>query len=220
MNLLQTFSLTNATAVKKIASHFAKNDNWHNVDIKTSNLGYGWIHYALIRNLQPEHVLCIGSRYGFIPAICALACKDNQKGSVDFVDAGYNLYNPKDKNHWGGVGYWHTREGKAAFNKFNLEKYIRLFVTTTTRYKKEFPNKTWSYIYIDGDHSYAGVKRDFSYFWPSLTNGGYVLLHDIYTKDLGGLNYGVKRFWNLLRKSKKYNCFEIPGDIGLGIIQK
>ena len=53
-------------------------------------LGFGSLHYALIRNLRPRRVLVIGSRYGFVPAIAGLALRANGGGTVDFVDANYD----------------------------------------------------------------------------------------------------------------------------------
>jgi methyltransferase family protein len=83
-------SLISIKTAKKLIRIYARKDNWHELDYKSGNLGYGWIHYGLIRALKPDRVLVIGSRYGFIPAICALACKDNRKGMVEFVDVGYD----------------------------------------------------------------------------------------------------------------------------------
>ncbi len=54
-------------------------DDGHNVNYTQYFLGFGLIHYAFIRNLQPNNILCIGSRKGYIPATIALACKDNRK---------------------------------------------------------------------------------------------------------------------------------------------
>ena len=33
-------------------------------------------------------------------------------------------------------------------------------------------------LYIDGDHSYEGVKKDIEIYTPSVRVGGYVLFHD------------------------------------------
>ncbi len=223
MNIQDALSSTaviNQKAVGHFVDIYAKKDNWHQIDKASGNLGYGWIHYSLIRILRPDRVLCIGSRYGYIPAICALACRDNKKGHVDFVDANYNQYKPEQKNHWGGVGYWTTPEGKQSFERFRLNKHISVHIMTSGKYKTSVPQKTWGYIHIDGDHSYRGIKKDFQLFWPSVRKNGYLVLHDIFTKDLGGLDYGVKKFWQELRHSKKYNCIEIPGMLGIGIIQR
>lgn len=218
------------TSVKKIQDFidtYAKTDNWHEIEYKSGNLGYGWIHYALIRILRPNRVLCIGSRYGYIPAICTMACKDNKKGIVDFVDAGYDQADPhhniklgaKQSVHWGGVGFWKKIDVTKHFGQFGLTPYISFFLTTSNLFAASHPSRRWQYIYLDGDHSYDGVQNDFKLFFPKLLPGGCIALHDIYTTRLGGLPYGVNRFWNEMKNTKRYNCLEIPGACGVGIIQ-
>lgn len=36
----------------------------------------------------------------------------------------------------------------------------------------------FDYLFIDGDHQYDAVKRDFEEWYPKLSHGGYVLIHD------------------------------------------
>jgi len=221
--MLQLFSkdIFSKRAVSKLIKCFAKENNWHELELESGDLGYGWIHYALIRILKPKKVLCIGSKYGFVPAICALACKDNGVGRVSFVDAGYSQNDSNDKNrHWGGVGFWKKTDIGKYFGRFGLEKYIEFYLMTTAEFRIKHARKKWGYIHIDGDHSYCGVRNDFDFFWPLLRKGGMVAIHDIFTKNLGSLRYGVRKFWNGLKKSKKYNMFELKGLCGLGIIQK
>jgi len=203
--------------VRDFISFYAGDDNWHNIDVKSGSLGYGWLHYAYIRNLKPERVLCIGSRQGFVPAVCALACKDNEKGVVDFVDASYNQ-NENDTHHWGGIGLWEKIDPDEYFGKFGLADYINLHVMKSSEFEKEFSTLMWQYIHVDGDHSYEGVKNDFKLFWPKLNKGGMMCFHDIFTKDLGGLDYGVSRFWDTIKN--KYQVMEFLGNCGLGVIQK
>lgn len=205
--------------INKFINHFARDDNWHEIDKKTGNLGYGWVHYGLIRNLRPKRVLVVGSRYGFIPAICALACKDNKKGIVDFVDAGYDFRNPKHKTHWGGVGFWKDIDPKQHFGKFGLDNYISLYVMTSKEFTKKYPKRKWDYINLDGDHSYGGVKFDFEAFWPGLKSNGFMSLHDIHSKSHGDLKYGVYRCWRELKKLYP-STIEFGGRFGLGLIQK
>jgi len=45
-----------------------------------------------------------------------------------------------------------------------------------------------SMVYIDGDHTYSGVKADISYWWPKLCSGGIMAFHDY----MNG-SYGVQR---------------------------
>ncbi len=211
----------NNIGVKRIIKLYAKGDIWHNQDKKTGNLGYGWIHYGLIRNFKPKKVLCIGSRYGFVPAVCAVGCRDNKFGKVDFVDAGMDMndFNKVAGNHWGGVGFWKKCNSKKYFGKFGLQDYLDLYVMTTAEFAKKYPKRKYDYIHVDGDHSYNGVKLDFDLFWPKLNKGGFIAFHDIASPDKDGNIYGTRDFWAELKKKYKVT-FEFNKDPGLGVIQK
>ena len=118
-------NLVSKRAGKKLINLFARDDNWHKLNRNKGDIGYGWLHYSLIRIIKPKRVLCIGSRYGFIPAVCALACRDNGFGMVDFVDAGYAMEDhPDPMEHWGGVGWWKKCDPNKYFGKFGLEKSL------------------------------------------------------------------------------------------------
>ncbi|MFA5894615.1 MAG: class I SAM-dependent methyltransferase [Candidatus Shapirobacteria bacterium] len=199
---------------------FAKGDNWHKMDLQTGNLGYGWIHYGLIRTIRAKRVLCIGSRYGYIPAVCAMACRDNREGVVDFVDAGFDMDDFSGPGqHWGGVGFWKKCNPKNYFGKFGLQKNIVLSVMTSAQFAKAHQKRQFDYIYLDGDHSYEGVKADFELFWPRLKKGGFMALHDIGSPDKDGNVYGTRKFW--LELAKKYKVtMQFLEDPGIGIVQK
>lgn len=214
---LSNLAVTNQKASQKFFQKFGDEYNWHNTD-QAGNLGYGWLHYALIRSTKPKHILCIGSLKGFIPAICAHACKDNQFGQVDFVDPGLDE-NKNDPHNWGGRGLWKKIDPYKYFKPFGLAKHIKLHQQTSQEFAKHYSKKTWDYVYVDGDHSYQGVKSDFSLFWPKLNSAGYLILHDIYS-DHDNLPYGVHKLWQEIKKSKKYQTIELPGVCGLGIVQK
>ena len=210
------FSLFNKYAANRLISYYGGNSG-HSVDHKTGNLGYGYLHYSFIRNLKPKKILCIGSGYGFIPAICALACKDNGFGQVDFVDAGYDQKHPKS---WSGIGLWRKINPQRHFALLGLNKWINTFVITSEEFAKKYPKNNYAYIYIDGDHSYRGVKKDFQLFWPKLEKHGLMVFHDVVVKNWKGLkNFGVWKLWQELKLNSKI-IFPNPPESGLGIIQK
>jgi hypothetical protein len=216
---VDAIDITNTNNIRKFISIFAKDDNWHNTEPKSGNLGYGFIHYSLIRNAKPKNILIIGSKYGFIPGICALACKDNIQGKVDFIDASYNISVDSGEKSWGGVGHWKTKIGKNSFSIYGLKKFISIHITTSRDFAHSHQNKKWDYIYADGDHSYEGAFYDFHTFYPKLKENGYFLIHDINSIGDDGAIYGVNTFWHKHIKNRYHNI-EIPGKFGLGIIQK
>jgi hypothetical protein len=188
----------------------------HKINMSTGNLGFGFLHYAFINLIRPERILCIGSQYGFIPAMFALACKDNKWGHVDFVDAGKEENEP---GSWGGVGFWKKNKAKDYFSVLDLSSRITVYLTTTKQFARKSKGRKWEYIYIDGDHSYNGIKTDYNLFWPRLTNGGMMGFHDISLRGLyHGQEYGVSKFWKELKQSYKF-YFNF-GESSLGFIQK
>ena len=58
-------------------------------------------------------------------------------------------------------------------------------------------NASIDLLFIDGDHSYAGVRRDFEMYAPLVTpRGGLVAFHDIVPTDWDGCE--VHRYWREL----------------------
>lgn len=193
----------------------------HNFEEDGIGLGYGLIHYALITNLRPKKVLCIGSTKGFIPAVCALSCKENKKGHVDFVDAGYDKSHPK---HWGGIGFWKKVSPKKHFSFSDLSSWITTYVMTSEQFARLGIKRKWQYIYIDADHSYEGVKKDYKLYWPRLDKKGFMVFHDVLLKKHPEhKNFGVWRFWKELDEKNKITIPYTHSKVlpsGLGILQK
>lgn len=103
--------------------------------------------------------------------------------------------------------------------------------TVIRRVRKWLNNKSIDVLFIDGDHSYNGVKKDFENYSPMVRKGGLVILHDIvedfmtrYGTPTGSYTGGVPKFWREL-KDKGYEMHEVIEDpnqdgFGIGIIIK
>ncbi len=77
------------------------------------------------------------------------------------------------------------------------------------------------FLFIDGDHTYEGVKQDFSMYAPLVRPGGIIALHDIVAHPIE-LHCEVDRFWNELRTNRDYQEFindPAQGSCGIGIIR-
>lgn len=188
----------------------------HAADEKSYSLGLGYIHYGLIRILKPKNILCIGSYRGYIPLVCALACNDNNFGSVDFVDAGSDF---GKKYKLFGDGFWKRVNTTKYFEKMVSAKRIKIYVMKSEMFAHKYPARKYGYIYVDGDHSYKGVKSDYRLFWRRLLNGGFMTFHDILGSRLGKKEIEVSKLWEEIPNKHKINI-DYPLRSGLGILQK
>lgn len=74
-------------------------------------------------------------------------------------------------------------------------------------------------LFIDGDHTYEGVKRDFEMYSPMVQAGGLVVFHDIV--EIPGPEFGVHRFWNEVKSGYQHQeIIENPkqGWGGIGVL--
>lgn len=232
--LYPTYKKSEKIIFEKIIKHYGADYKWddeksQNIDKKTTNHGYGLLHYSIVRSQKPKNILCVGSMYGYIPYMLAKACEDNVLGYVDFVDAGYNIENAQNKEtHYFGQGFWKKETIKQHFSYLLNFNFIKTHIMTTKVFAKKYPQKTYDYVYLDGDHSYKGAKTDLKLFWPKLKKNGFIVFHDIHLQESFlkkearnyGLEFGYQKIWKELIKTKKYK-FEMSNQYsGLGFIQK
>lgn len=75
-------------------------------------------------------------------------------------------------------------------------------------------------LFIDGDHSYEGVKRDFEDYSKFVSNHGLVAFHDIKVQGIQSDGvYGVNEFWNDVKKVYPYQEFCYNNGPGIGVIE-
>ena len=77
-------------------------------------------------------------------------------------------------------------------------------------------------LFIDGDHSYAGVKRDFEFYSNLVRPGGLICFHDIVPNNDNPL-IGVDVFWREVKQDRQSQEFIDPaalGQFGIGIIRR
>jgi cephalosporin hydroxylase len=101
-------------------------------------------------------------------------------------------------------------------------------IETLRKIEEILKGRKVDFLFIDGDHSYEGVKRDFEMYSPLVRKGGIIAFHDIipdyYTR------YGIKtstwagevyKFWNEIKE--KYEHLEMVKDreqngFGIGVL--
>lgn len=69
--------------------------------------------------------------------------------------------------------------------------------STLARVKQELSGQPLDLLFIDGDHSYEGVREDYRMYAPLLRAGGWIAFHDIVPESADSDTYvgGVPRFF-------------------------
>jgi predicted O-methyltransferase YrrM len=75
------------------------------------------------------------------------------------------------------------------------------------------------FLFIDGDHTYEGVRQDWEMYSPLVRPGGLVVFHDV------AGNYDttqVKRFWDSVKTGYRYREYMVHprGQYGIGVLFK
>ena len=190
------------------------------------NLGFGFVYYGLVRALRPEHVLVIGSGYGFSVVCLALGLKDNRRGRLSFVDPSYSLLGNGPANTIGGVNFWRDPvQVRSHFARFGVEDIVTHYKHTSedffARYA-EFGLPTIDMAFIDGNHSYAHVQHDVAASLRHSRKNAYFFLHDtnIYIREF--LRHaGVKR-WLRSKANRHKAAFEyvdFPFASGVAVVR-
>jgi predicted O-methyltransferase YrrM len=95
---------------------------------------------------------------------------------------------------------------------------------TIARVRSVFPDGL-DLLFIDGDHSYDGIRQDFERYAPLVRPNGVVVFHDIVDDNItrfgiatGSRADGVPRFWRELRSTYvSQECVAVEGQDGFGI---
>jgi len=91
---------------------------------------------------------------------------------------------------------------------------------TLEKVEKILKDRKVELLFIDGDHSYEGIKKDFKMYSPLVKSGALVCFHDIVPGDPKKVG-GVPEFWKEIRE--RYETQEIvenwnQAGYGIGII--
>ncbi|MDE1865673.1 MAG: class I SAM-dependent methyltransferase [Candidatus Micrarchaeota archaeon] len=119
---------------------------------------------------------------------------------------------------YSSLNAWCMRYRNRLYRRFALKgQRIHLLTAdshksgTVDEVKTALHGQKLDFLFIDGDHSYEGVRRDFEMYSPLVGKGGIIGLHDITNNDTVG------RYWQELKKGYKHKEIEHTKGPGLGI---
>lgn len=168
--------------------------------------------------LNPSKIIEIGSLYGWTLQHFIHYGQDNS--TVVAIDLPVrNFVGPYD---------WRVekqeRNYKEEWPKWAKAKKCKLYLIpdssqkpqTVQKTKDIFKEERVDFLFIDGDHTYQGVKMDFELYSPLVKKGGIVAFHDIGKNEEGG----VYNLWQELKQNYKHKEFlyEANNEKGIGAI--
>ena len=171
---------------------------------------------ALIQKNKPRVVVEIGTANGgTLSAWCAVA---DPQATIISLDLPGGI-------HGGGYAYWRTliyRQFAQPGQKLRLLRADSHQPTSLAELKKILPPAGVDFLFIDGDHTYEGVKADFEMYSPLVRKGGLIAFHDICLHP-PAMHCHVDKFWAELRQKYQSSSelVENPkhGGFGIGLIE-
>ena len=146
------------------------------------SLGDGILVYSIIQMMRCKICVCIGSGGGFIPRIMTQARIDLHKQKIFEGNSDYN---------WGDIGTTYIVDACNGIGGptdvdnedsfFRKNFWPRLIKSTSFDAYYDFfvrQDIKIDLLFIDGDHSYEAVKKDFDLYSQILTDKGIIIIHD------------------------------------------
>ena len=175
-----------------------------------------WLLYGLARSLKPKVCVEIGSARGKSACAVGLALRRNGGGKLFAID-------PHRTTNWNDTN---SVDSFAVITE-NLRKAGVTEQVEIVRQTSDTAAKGWDknidLIFIDGDHSYEGVKADWDLFLPHLNEFGVVVFHDTLwdlrpNPKTARTDMGVPRFVDELRAAG-YPVITIDQNFGVSLVQ-
>lgn len=157
--------------------------------------------YEIVYESKADSILEIGVQYGVSTKAMLLALHTSNKGKLTSIDIKNRV--PEFDLYKDVTDRWKFVKGDSSLDE------------TFDQVKDEAP---FDILFIDGLHTYEGVKRDYELYEPLVKPGGLILIHDVLNRRVE-----VKDFWPEITYPKSvlpYGEAHLHVVPGMGIINK
>ncbi len=169
--------------------------------------------------LKPSKFIEIGSLYGWTLQHFIHYGEDNSTAlSIDlpvraFVGPHDWRVEKQESNYKNVWPLW----AKAKKCKLHLIPDSSQKPETLENAKQIFDNQQIDFLFIDGNHTYHGVKMDYEMYGPLVRPGGIIAFHDIGKNEEGGCH----KLWNEIKNTRagyKEISHEPNEEKGIGVL--
>jgi predicted O-methyltransferase YrrM len=167
----------------------------------------------IVKELKPKTVLEVGTaRGGTLFLFARLSDPEATLVSVDLPGGMYGGGYPD----WKIPLYESFRQDKQAIHLVRADSHA---TETLEKVKSILGGRPVDFLFIDADHTYEGVKKDFELYSPLVRPGGTIAFHDIVTHP-PSYGCGVDIFWNEIKRpdSREFIEDKNQGWAGVGIL--
>lgn len=181
-------------------------------DSKTPWAGHIFFAYDLVRNVEPDVLVELGTFKGTSFYSFSQAVKDaNLNTKLFAVDTWEG--DPQAGLLYGDKSYHFVVDNMRRFYpKVNARLLRKSFVEAS----KEFKKNSIDILHIDGLHTYEAVKEDYDTWKDKVKENGIIIFHDIKVAD-----FAVWKVWEEAKAdNKKGTYIEFEHNHGLGVLFK
>ncbi|WP_461786428.1 class I SAM-dependent methyltransferase [Prosthecobacter sp.] len=168
----------------------------------------------LVNETKPSRIMEIGTAKG-ATLLCWCRIASKQVISVDLEGGIHGGGYPAVKQRL----YREFTSGRTGV-RLDLFQENSQIIATRQKVEAVLDNEKLDVLFIDGDHSYAGVKEDYDLWSPLVRPGGMILFHDILPHKTVQ-HCEVDRLWNELKQHHRHTEFvhdPAQGWAGIGVI--
>jgi predicted O-methyltransferase YrrM len=136
--------------------------------------------FKLVRSLDSPRIVEIGRYRG--GSTFLMACASDEGARIISIDLFVS------NSEW-DEGHDLDKELMDALSKYELNHKVELVVGDSSTFR--MGEESVDLVFVDGDHSYDGVKGDFENWYPALRTGGHILFDDSCPTRFGSCATGV-----------------------------